>query len=337
MKKFGLSHFLSALALVFLLPPNTGAAGLMGGNGIIKNPAASSEVISGPGDLGHLSFYANPAAGVTKDGSNNISELVDSAGSRPFTSSGSNRPLWELDATVKNQPVVNNSGGEKFLTNDDAAIVSTNAAHTIVSIFRVDAPAFLHFFSLLKANTGEGLLTSFSSDGSFGNIHSGGGSFAYYNTGGVPSSMWANWLITYQFYNGSGAGTLSNYSLTADGQVATLSANGNLGAGNSKSFIGSWSTGSVGYNFQGKWAAIMKFDKVLNAEQITLLNIYIQDRWGITPSVMAERATDKWPVVVEIPRGLRPQSRARRSGFRSQASRARAAAQKRSPQRLRAG
>ncbi len=248
------------------------------GTSLLTNCGGGGGGITTFAQLGDLDFDLDPANGVTKDGSNLISAMVDQGGSRIFTAPN-DKPLW-VPADLNGKPTVNNSGGDKFLTNNEAAIVSTVAPYTVIAIFNAD-DAFLSFFLNLKANTGDGLMAYFSNNAGLDKVQFGSNVFAYGRSQTVPATMFGQWHVMYLTYNGSGNGTLSNFGMVVDGVSASLTASSNPGAGGPLSIIGSANVLGFGYNFQGKWARILKYGKVLSAGEIAQVNALINTTYGL--------------------------------------------------------
>lgn len=252
-------------------------------------PATSSEVGPvteiEPNDISDCVLWLRPDLGVTKDGSNKVSDWANQGSVASSFSQGSSgrQPTYEASAGPNGTPVItfNNSS----LGAGTTQYLNQGNPYHIVVVYKRDA-AGTNYEAIfgLEDNTGAAGSTS--------------PAFLYR----TPSSRWEllfqsamGWspflfshspgttdFIKYELtYTGSTPGSLSSYGAEINDVAQVLSASSN--GAFSGSVLGNWNntTSTSTTAAYGKFAEIIVYQKTVSGTELQKLNAYLSRRYGL--------------------------------------------------------
>jgi len=216
-------------------------------------------------------YDASDSSTITKDGSNKVSKWTDKSGNSLgsnldlLQSTGGDQPTW-TDADRNGKPTLNFSG----------AYMKTDTSVTIAS----ESQPTTYFFVTKTDANGERVML----DGSYGsnsnyddwrqNMGKSGSNYWFVDGGTTSTTASADtWYYGTAIFNGS-SGKLNINGTTISSSLATGSRQMRMGT------LGSWSDGSSSQRWEGKFAEIIMFNKLLSDTEIADVEEYLKEKWG---------------------------------------------------------
>lgn len=216
-----------------------------------------------------LTLWFRADAGVTKDGSNNVTAIADQAAGYTATQTTSGaEPTW-VASDINGSPALR-FNGTQWLTNAGANVTGLNSDMTVITVAMTTAPTAQQYPLYLGANNGtagidrgvgyQGSDEFFDTDGScVGGLAPATSTFA------IESSLLEPGLTNVDFYqNGVSTGT------------GTLSGAQNLSPGIT---IGAATGGSSGWT--GDVAEVLVYDHQLSQTELQQVTLYLAAKYGL--------------------------------------------------------
>ena len=216
-----------------------------------------------------LSLWVRADAGVTKDGSNNVTAVVDqAAGYNLAQSTSGTQPTWVANDLNGNPALRFN--GSQWLANATAGISGLNQDMTVITVAMTTAPTTQQYPLYLGANNGtagidravgyQGSDEFFDTDGScVGGLAPPSGTFA------IESSLLEPGLANVDFYqNGISTGT------------GALTGAQNLSLGIT---VGAATGGTNGWT--GDVAEVLVYDHHLSQSELQQVTLYLATKYGL--------------------------------------------------------
>jgi hypothetical protein len=234
-----------------------------------------------PSDISGLTLWLDAENGITKDGSNKVSQWLDgSTNALAFTNANSAEyPTWVANV-VNGKPVIRfTSTTPTRLYNEGAALVATNQPFTFITVVKTNSTAAVSFIGVVKGK----IELWYSSQAAFQKIQCNpfgfsGAALRMENNPATLGSVFCKMVYTYQ---GSNPLNANSYTVKIDGVSPVVTAGTNAGADNVHIVGEGYKTNAFGNAFQGDIAGWFLWNKVLSASELTQMDNYISARWGI--------------------------------------------------------
>jgi hypothetical protein len=231
----------------------------------VSVPARVSATLSGP-PIGGLKLWLKADAGVTKDGSGNVSAWIDQTGNYTVTQSGSSMPTY-LTSDLNGKPALHFNGSQ-WLYNS-GTMSGVNADLTMITVANTSNP------SALEENLFLGNGSTYQNRG-IGYFQSRQLFDSYVEYALGNSTPTANMYVTEEFSLNSSLNTATFYRDGA--QTASVSVSG-IGSVTSGITVGAPTDQYAPW--QGNIAEVLVYDHQLSSAELAQVDGYLSDKYGL--------------------------------------------------------
>lgn len=241
-----------------------------------------------PADLPSLAFWIdlNNLASITKDGSNNVSQVNDLSGNaNHMTSSGSNRPVYSATALNSHPGITFDGTDDRMETTNGGNLILTTSPATIVVVYKNNGfpvnqyPRFISWKTQAN-NVGS---VGYSTDiPSYGPVQIMGPT---YKRGSLTAGFDTNAHAMFLTYDGVDYNQGSSWGLTIDSTVESVVTGAVIGATPAaQSYLAALSTdggSSFIQNGAVTLSEIIFTTATLSAGDLASLRAYLTGKWGV--------------------------------------------------------